>query len=104
ARRYAMKIESRYDTPFVTADPWLSGLSFYEDEPCHDPGTCYPNDDGEADLVDPHPLPVSEGLGFRPVRPESLLASLGDRVVAAFGALLSGWAAQLRSLPQPVSV
>ena len=98
----AMNTESRYDSPFLTADPRMAGLSFYEEEPCHDPGTCYPSDDGEADIVDPNPIPVSEVLGFRPVQPANLLPSLGDRIVAAFESLLSGWETTLQRLPLPV--
>lgn len=81
-----MNTETRYDSPFFTADPRMSQPMMHEEEPCHDPGTCYPNDDGEADIVDPGPAPVLETASFLPT---PSLQSLGARMVSAWGALMT---------------
>ncbi len=53
-----MNTETRYNIPYFTADPRNSLPIALVDE-CEDPGSCYPSDDGEADLVDPGPTPVA---------------------------------------------
>ena len=79
-----MKTETRHDTPYFTADPRMVQPMFHEDEPCHDPGTCYPSDDGEADMTDPGPTPVTGG-------PNSPLGAVANQLEAGIFSALAAF-------------